>query len=465
MTNNTDKGQHKIQANARMKEGEIVGMSSGELSVNFKHKNTEQTSMRGSSAKPGFPTELPAAFNASLPARADLVCLSHLRWDFVYQRPQHLLSRCGQQRRVFFIEEPVFDSGPIHLDVSQREDGVHVVIPHLPEGLVSSVALDAVLQGLIDRLFIEQEIRDYILWYYTPMAVSFTRHLRPLAVVYDCMDELSAFKGAPRALKEREAELFRRADLVFTGGQSLYEVKRNQHPNVYAFPSSIDTKHFAKARGITEDPQDQAQIPYPRVGFFGVIDERLDIELLESVAAARPDWNFVMIGPIVKIDPATLPRRDNIHYLGSKSYKNLPAYLAGWDVALLPFARNESTRFISPTKTPEYLAAGKPVVSTSIRDVVRPYGEKNLVRIADTPAEFVKAIEAAMNEDASARMQKVDAFLSQTSWDRTWARMTELIENVIAAKLASMPSAQQTAVKQMAARAAAAATSSFVTGD
>lgn len=371
---------------------------------------------------------------AALSGDFDLVCLSHLRWDFVYQRPQHLLSRSAKQRRTFFIEEPIFDDGPARLDVSPREDGVCVVVPHLPTGEISEVTRDAVLQGLIDSFFEKHAIQSYVLWYYTPMAMAFTRHLRPRAVVYDCMDELSAFRGAPPALREHEAELFKRADLVFTGGQSLYEAKRHQHPRVYAFPSSIDVAHFAQAREITEDPADQSGIAHPRLGFFGVIDERFDIELLDGVAAARPDWQLVMIGPIVKIDPNDLPRRANIHYLGGKSYKELPAYLAGWDVALLLFARNESTRFISPTKTPEYLAAGKPVVSTSIRDVVRPYGQQGLVHIADTVTDFVAAVEAAMNEDEQKRLRQVDAFLSQTSWDRTWANMNELIEAAVSAE-------------------------------
>jgi len=394
----------------------------------------------------------------------DLVCLSHLRWDFVYQRPQHLLSRFAGERRVFFFEEPIFGDGPMRLDISERECGVKVVVPHLPKELRSEEALDSVLKGMIDRLFAEHEIKAHLLWYYTPMACAWTRHLKPLATVYDCMDELSAFKGAPPILKDREAELFKRADLVFTGGQSLYEAKRHQHPNVYAFPSSIDAAHFAQARSIAVDPPDQADIPRPRLGFFGVIDERMDIELLRAVAEARPDWQLVIIGPVVKIDPRELPALSNIHYLGGKSYAELPAYLAGWDVALLPFARNESTRFISPTKTPEYLAAGCVVVSTSIRDVVRPYGQMGLVHIADTPEEFVAAAESAMTGNAAERLREVDAFLSQTSWDRTWKRMTELIEDVITARRVDLTARAQPAVIKSAA-AASASSASYVTGD
>ena len=267
------------------------------------------------------------------------------------------------------------------------------------------------------------------------MALRFTSHFTPRATVYDCMDELSAFKDAPPILPALEKDLFRRVDLVFTGGQSLYEAKRNQHRAVYAFPSSIDAAHFGTARTMNTDPLDQANIPHPRLGFFGVIDERFDRELLDKVASKRPDWNFVMIGPVVKIDPETLPKHPNIHYLGAKKYHELPAYLAGWDIALLLFARNESTRYISPTKTPEYLAAGKPVISTSINDVVRPYGELKLVEIADTPDEFIYAAEKILSGSCEADwLARVDAFLGNVSWDQTWKQMSDLIDAVIQRK-------------------------------
>ena len=375
----------------------------------------------------------PSVLNAG--ETTDLVCFSHLRWDFVYQRPQHLLSRCAKSRRVFFVEEPIFGNGSMRLDTREAEAGVRVVVPHLPDGLRSEIAINAVMRAMTRQLFIDHHIDDYIFWYYTPMALNFTDQFNPIASVYDCMDELSAFRGAHSALPMLEKQLFQHVDLVFTGGQSLYEAKCDQHPSVHAFPSSIEASHFRKARNITEDPKDQAHIPHPRLGFFGVIDERFDIQLLDQVAAMRPDWNFVVIGPVVKIDPATLPSHPNIHYLGSKKYQELPGYLAGWDIALLLFARNESTRFISPTKTPEYLAAGKPVISTSIRDVVRPYGELKLVEIADSPEEFVKAAEKIFaNSGHTEWLTRVDAFIANISWDKTWAQMYNLIDRVIEKK-------------------------------
>lgn len=384
----------------------------------------------------------PSVLNAD--ETTDLVCFSHLRWDFVYQRPQHLLSRCAKDRRVFFIEEPIFGNGSMRLETREAESGVHVVVPHLPDGLRSEIAINAVMREMTRQLFTDHDIDKYIFWYYTPMALSFTDHFNPVASVYDCMDELSAFKGAHSALPMLEKQLFRHVDLVFTGGQSLYEAKCGQHPSVHAFPSSIDVKHFGKARNLTEDPKDQAHIPHPRLGFFGVIDERFDSQLLDQIASRRPDWQFIMIGPIVKIDPASLPQHPNIHYLGGKKYQELPEYLAGWDIALLLFARNDSTRFISPTKTPEYLAAGKPVISTSIRDVVRPYGDLKLVEIADTPDEFINAAERILaNADQTQWLAKVDAFLEHISWDKTWSQMYSLIANVIQkkrpARKASLP--------------------------
>jgi UDP-galactopyranose mutase len=368
--------------------------------------------------------------------KSDLLCFSHLRWDFVYQRPQHLLKRAAKDRRVFFFEEPVFDDGSIKLEISEKPDGVQVVVPHLPGGLSSQIARDTVLKAMLLRMLHNHEINEYVCWYYTPMALSYTCDLTPKAIVYDCMDELSAFRGAPEMLGILEQELFRRSDLVFTGGRSLYESKKQQHHSIYCFPSSIDWEHFKSARTILSDPPDQKEIPNPRLGFFGVVDERFDIDLLNSIAAARPDWHFVIVGPVVKIDPSSLPRRPNIHYLGAKHYQELPHYIAGWKVALLLFALNEATRFISPTKTPEYLAAGKPIVSTPIRDVVKPYGERGLVAIANGPEEFIKAIERALNQDERSEewLNNVDAFLSLTSWDQTWVEMSELIDATILKK-------------------------------
>ncbi|WP_460985206.1 glycosyltransferase family 1 protein [Spirosoma fluminis] len=355
----------------------------------------------------------------------DLICFSHLRWNFVYQRPQHLLERATKNYRVWFIEEPIYD-GNKRMNVCRQTDRLTVLVPHLPQGTSPEEAL--VLQRqLLDEFIQSEQITEFIAWYYTPMALLFSNHLRPKLTIYDCMDELSAFWGAPPQLLEQEKTLMKQAQLVFTGGYSLYEAKQTRHPKVFAFPSSIDFTHFSAARRPQPDPVDQRQLPNPRIGFSGVIDERFDYELLGQLAQRRPEWQFVLLGPIVKINQALLPKGANIHYLGMKSYKDLPTYFSNWDVAMLPFALNDSTRFISPTKTPEYLAAGLPVVSTPIRDVVRTYGTEDFVQIADTAQAFETAIELALRKKHPTNWSSIDSFLIENSWDHTWRDMNRLM--------------------------------------
>jgi len=367
----------------------------------------------------------------------DLICFSHLRWNFVYQRPQHLLSRFAINQRVFFIEEPIYDAEADFYSVNKEEDkNLWVVTPHIQNELSPEQRAQR-QKLLLDRLLVEMEVSKYICWYYTPMALEFSNHLEPMLTVYDCMDELSAFKFAPPELKEREAELFGKADIVFTGGYSLYLVKKDKHPNVHYFPSSIDKEHFLQARKKDfTDPIDQKRIPHPRLGYYGVLDERFDIDMVETMADLKPKWQFIYIGPVVKIDPKTLPIRKNIHYLGSKNYQELPEYLAGWDIALMPFAMNESTRFISPTKTPEYLAGGKPVISTPIVDVVEAYGNNGLVYIGETAEEFVSAATHCLKhpEQREEWLKEVDAELNDNSWDKTWKQMTQRMEETLKRK-------------------------------
>jgi glycosyltransferase involved in cell wall biosynthesis len=378
------------------------------------------------SVKDTITKKITPAVSSSVNKIKNIICFSHLRWDFVFQRPQHLLSRWVAEANVFYVEEPIFDSAVNKLKTSKSKEGVNVVVPHVKEGLTEA-EINKFLEEALPKFIKANDITNYMFWYLTPMALPFSHKLDPVIVVYDCMDELSCFKGAHPDLLPNESALLRYADVVFTGGHHLYEYKKSRHNNIHPFPSSIDRKHFESGKGCA-DPEDQKNIPHPRVGFFGVIDERLDIQLLDGLAKAMPDVHFVMLGPVVKINPANLPQYQNIHYLGQKSYQDLPKYLANWDVAFLPFAKNESTRFISPTKTPEYLCAGIPVVSTSIRDVVMPYGEEGLVFIADSVPDFAAAIYQAQLQKEDAKWQKkVKNMLKRSSWDLTWEGMKKQI--------------------------------------
>lgn len=360
-----------------------------------------------------------------------IVVFSHLRWNWVWQRPQHLLSRLAKRFPVIFIEEPL----PCAADQAAHwrfEPTASSVLVCTPYTTIDSPGFNGKqlrqLGPLLDQLVERKALRDPIVWLYTPMALPSARRLKAKAMVYDVMDELSAFKNAPPELLECEADAYRCVDLVFTGGPSLYRAKCDRHPNVHCFPSSVDAAHFGKARNAALDHADQANHPRPRLGFFGVIDERIDLPLLDRMARQRPEWQLIMVGPVTKIDPAELPRHPNLHYLGQQSYDQLPAFLAGWDVCLLPFALNESTRFISPTKTLEYMAAEKPIVSTPIADVADPYGD--IVHLGDTADAFIAACDQALSQSAEqfnqrrAGMRKV---LLSTSWDITARAMTKEI--------------------------------------
>ncbi len=376
----------------------------------------------------------------------DIICLSHLRWDWVWQRPQHVMSRLARGRRVYFVEEPVAGEqagAPLESPRPpqwrmRREGGVIVCQPYFPDGIAAFQGphMDAALRVLLEELVESERIAEPILWFYTPMILPSTVGINATLVVYDCMDELSKFRHAPPELPERERALLERADIVFTGGYSLYQVKKDLHPNVHPFPSGVEAEHFAQARDpALPVPEGIATVPPPRIGYMGVIDERLDLGLLDQVAHHRPDWSIVMVGPVIKIDEAELPRRPNIYYFGKQPYAALPCFVKGFDICMMPFALNEATRFISPTKTLEYMAAGRPIISTPIRDVVAPYGD--IVLIVRDSQEFEQAVERALSEDPAQQERRLTRYreiLSRNSWDAIVARMYALMERAAAAR-------------------------------
>jgi protoporphyrinogen oxidase/glycosyltransferase involved in cell wall biosynthesis len=357
-----------------------------------------------------------------------IIVFSHLRWNFVCQRPQHLLTRLAAHYPIVFVEEPILDEQESCWEIYTPLPNVFVCQPH------TSIAMPGFHDDQLPQLrkLMRQLVADYddhIVWFYTPMALPLLQECHPRLVVYDCMDELAAFKNAPKQLLQRENAVLKIADIVFTGGPSLYRAKRERHPNVHCFSSSVDVAHFVQALDRTNSHPAHRNIPGPRLGFYGVIDERFDAELIGKLADAHPQWQIVLVGPVIKVDPASLPQRPNIHYLGQQSYQALPHFLAGWDVCLLPFALNESTRFISPTKTLEYMAAELPIVSTPVADVADLYSD--IVYIAADPSQFIAACEAALLESIEQRAQKVEkmrAVVASTSWDKTAQSMHVLLE-------------------------------------
>jgi len=370
-----------------------------------------------------------------------IVAFSHLRWNSVLQRPQHVLQRLARRCPVYFFEEPVPCAAKDSLEVTEPVPNVFVCHPHLTgssSGFHDShmASLHRMVIGLVRR----EQLRDYAAWFYSPMALPLLKELSPTAIAYDCMDELSAFGNPPRQLLERENALLQIADVVFTEGPSLHRAKCDRHANVHCFPSSVDAAHFSQARGAADDHPLQRDLAKPRLGYFGVIDERIDLDLVAALGAATAHWQVCMVGPCVKIDPESLPRRRNIHYFGEQPYQDLPAFVAGWDVCIQPFALNEATRYISPTKTLEYMAAERPIVSTPVTDVAEPYG--HIVYIADHARSFIAACERALQASAwqlEDRAQLMRAALARTSWDQTAEQMGELLEQAAQQRHSAQP--------------------------
>ena len=362
-----------------------------------------------------------------------IVVFCHLRWEFVTQRPQHLISRLARHRKVLFVEEPIGhdfqERGTAQMQ--QVAENILVLRPRTDFNRLNEEIAPLVLDFL-ERAHWQKPI----LWFYSAAFGALADRIPHSLLVYDCMDELSAFKGAPPSLIEQEKRLLATADVVFTGGKSLYEAKKQWSDKVWCYPSSVDSAHFAQAlHAGTTIPADLQKITRPVVGYYGVIDERIDYALLESTAKQNPEMSFVMIGPVVKVDPAELPRADNLHYLGSKDYSELPAYLKGFDIAMMPFARNESTKFISPTKTLEYLAAQKPIISTPIYDVVRDYSA--VIPIVETAEQFSTALANFLGEDPAQREVRLGNYqniLQAVSWDKTVAGMEHNLARALAAK-------------------------------
>ncbi len=368
----------------------------------------------------------------------DLAVVSHLRWNFVWQRPQQLLSRLSRSHRILFIEEPVLasESGSHPLPiVKEVHPGIVTLVPQLTAEQASDTPLwlwpcQDIIQSQVRSVLQNLDFGPGALWFYTPTPAFMVDAVKPTMIVYDVMDELSNFKFAPAQIRENEKHLLQKSAVVFTGGASLYDAKKGFNPNTHLFPSGVDSRHYAAAKeASTTIPDWMETIPEPRATYIGVVDERLDYDIIAGSAAACPDIHFLICGPIVKVDPASLPQGPNIHYPGQQSYDDLPRILKGSDVCLMPFARNEATRFISPTKTLEYMAAGRPIVSTPITDVERFYSD--IVFLAESPETFTSQIRAALSEspETRERKQRREAkILTEQAWDAIADNMDNLMQ-------------------------------------
>jgi glycosyltransferase involved in cell wall biosynthesis len=374
----------------------------------------------------------------------------HLRWDFVWQRPQQILSRLAAHHAILVLEEPVADDGPARLEVSEPAKNIVRVVPHLPgaESMPVESRCETVLALLTDALRVEPALqgrfKSVVQWFYSPLtAPFFLDRLPSVGIVYDCMDELANFRFAASDIAKREQLLLSRADVVFTGGYSLYESKSKQNPNTHFFGCGVDVSHFGKARlETTRVPPEVAQLPRPILGYFGVIDERLDYSLVAHLADTFSEASVVMVGPVAKVDPATLPKRANIHWLGQRAYGDLPALVKAFDVCLMPFALNEATQYINPTKTLEYMAAAKPIVSTAVPDVIRNFTP--VVQVAHSEHEFAEAVAKALEEPDEQLIDEGLACSADASWEAIVAAMRKHMLRAVGAGMTSVDTAVDT---------------------
>ncbi|MBA2597300.1 MAG: glycosyltransferase [Chloroflexia bacterium] len=373
-----------------------------------------------------------------------LVAFSHLRWGFVWQRPQHLLSRFAREMPIVFVEEPEW--GFAKDEVRIRRDGNVTVVTPLIAGPVITHGFGTHVNQNVSRLIEPLIAPDPapIFWYYTPMALGAEPvRILPGLTVYDAMDDLASFLAAPPELRDKERRMLAQVDLVFTGGPTLYRQRRDRHPAVHCFPSGVDGAHFAPRMSMT--PVGLEGHRRPILGYYGVIDERLDLPLVAALAGARPEWTIALVGPVAKIDERAIPARDNIVRFGQQAYRDLPSFLAAFDIALMPFARNYATRAISPTKTLEYLAGGKPVISTPIADVIDLYGD--VVEIAATAAEFIAAAKSLLTRTGEEDRQwrtRAARLLVANDWEAIAAEMLDVMARARATTL--VPAADRGAV-------------------
>jgi UDP-galactopyranose mutase len=356
-----------------------------------------------------------------------VLCFSHLRWPDALDRPQQLMLRCAREHRVFFIEEPVIDS--TYAEITRLAPNLWRVVPHLAEGY-GDEELQALWRGQLALLRAEHRIDWPILWFYTPAAVSVCQGLASSLVVYDCMYNLTEqHETAVPGLLALERSLVRRADVVLTCNRTLHEIKCAEHGNVHEVPDGIDLALFARARVRRVVPDDQAGIPGPRIGYAGRIDQRLDLALLDQLAAARPAWHFVLLGAVAPELSQALPHRDNIHYLGPKSRDEVPEYVTDWDASVLPLRLSGGSSTSITRMVLQHLAAGKPVVASPLPELLDPYAELGLVRVAEHVDQFVTELEATLAGDESCSPTQRDALLAQASWDGVWARVGGLIRD------------------------------------
>jgi glycosyltransferase involved in cell wall biosynthesis len=380
----------------------------------------------------------------------------HLRWEGVWQRPQQFLSRLSKRHRVLFVESPILkessEEPTWELLAVPEYPNVTVMRTYFPASRFQEGAwVDAKRAEFLKEALngpLEGEFTRPVQWFYDPMAApAHMNQFNECAIVYDCMDELSQFRFAPPEIISRERQLLAHADVVFAGGRKMRDSKARFNPNAHFYGCGVDVKHFSRARMPQTEVPSEIRLGEGQLvlGYFGVVDERLDYELIAKLAEANPTWHIVMIGPTCKVDPNTLPQAPNIHWLGRREYSQLPEYTKGFDVCLMPFALNEATEYINPTKALEYMATGRPIVSSAVPDVVSNFS--SVVKVAQSHDEFVEYCRQESLEPDEAAVQRGIRMAEENQWEIIVEKLGGHIEDVLNSR--TLPEAEAIATASL----------------
>lgn len=366
----------------------------------------------------------------------------HLCWDWVWQRPQQFISRLSKRHRILFVEtigpDPQLATPFARFYTPENLPNITVLRLQFPSWRwEDGDYVDRTRREMVQEFLKgpgRGQFDNPVQWFYDPMAVpAFHGQMNEILTVYDCMDELSKFKCAPPEIRTREASLLNEAEVVFTGGRKLWESKKLSNDNCHFYGCGVEVDHFARARAAeTRVPEDLANIPKPVLGYFGVVDERMDYDLVAKLADANPNWSIAIVGPVMKVDPNSLPKRPNLYWLGQRQYADLPGFCKGFNVCLMPFALNESTEFINPTKALEYMASGREIISTAVPDVISNFSQ--VVKVGYSHDEFIALCRRAVEQPDTEAVERGLEMASQNTWEMIVSKLESHIEAALHAK-------------------------------
>ena len=413
----------------------------------------------------GLPVHSMSAREAMLRDQ-DIICLSSIDWDFIWQGHQEIMSSLAQQgNRVLFIENTGVRTPNFHdlprlrrrlwnwwhatKGFRQERENLYIYSPLIfpfPYSRLACWMNRALLLRALQRWMRTVGFRHSIVWTFlpTPLARDLIRALEPELTVYYCIDDFLSSSPGARRIRRSESQVFREANLVFVTSEKLQQRAAQFNERVYLFPFGVDFERFAKTRTDARQlPRELQHLPRPVVGYVGGVHQWVNQDLMEQVVSGFQEASFVFVGPW-QTDVSRLARHPNVHLLGARPHEEVPAYIKGFDVGMVPYHLSEYTAHVYPTKLNEYLAMGIPVVTTDLPEIRRFNAEHgSVVTVAADSEGFLKALrEAASRSSAETIESRIDV-ARQNSWHRRIARMAQYVEEALAARRTAKDSWEQ----------------------